>query len=147
MPWLEPDWILDMSTGHLARGRLQRPRIKTRNPPRPEIDVATLQASSLSKAQVSTIPQPASSATSTTPPQPSPPSSSTPTPTRPGWRETPHRLPPHFQGVGLGTPCPNSVPEFIAPTHKPYFSTTSHPALIRPPAPRSPFWRMTRNPG
>lgn len=26
--WLEPDWVLDMSNGHLARSRLQRPQIE-----------------------------------------------------------------------------------------------------------------------
>ena len=27
VPWLAPDWVLDMATGRLARGSLQRPRI------------------------------------------------------------------------------------------------------------------------
>lgn len=27
VPWLEPDWVLDMATGELARGRLHRPHI------------------------------------------------------------------------------------------------------------------------
>lgn len=27
LEWLEPDWVLDMATGHLARGRLRRPTI------------------------------------------------------------------------------------------------------------------------
>jgi GNAT superfamily N-acetyltransferase len=30
LPWLEADWVLDMATGTLARGRLQRPRIELR---------------------------------------------------------------------------------------------------------------------
>jgi GNAT superfamily N-acetyltransferase len=28
LPWLEPDWVLDMATGKLSRGRLRRPEIK-----------------------------------------------------------------------------------------------------------------------
>lgn len=28
LPWLQPDWVLDMATGSLARGRLRRPTIE-----------------------------------------------------------------------------------------------------------------------
>ena len=52
---------------------------------------------------------------------------------------------PDFQGVGIG----NSLSEFVASlfrtTGKPYFSTTSNPAMIHHRA-RSSLWRMTRKP-
>lgn len=68
-----------------------------------------------------------------------------PHPVRPGWRE--HRLvcQPDFQGVGIG----NALSEFIASrfvaSGKPYFSTTSAPAMIHHRA-RSRKWRMMRSP-
>ncbi len=69
-----------------------------------------------------------------------------PHPTRIGWREHRTVCLPDFQGVGIG----NAVSEFIAAvyraTGKPYFSATSHPAMIHHRA-RSPLWRMIRKPG
>jgi len=68
-----------------------------------------------------------------------------PHPIRPGWRE--HRCVclPDFQGVGIG----NAISEFVAGLFvdlgKPYFSTTSHPAMIRHRA-RSPLWKLIRSP-
>ncbi len=40
----------------------------------------------------------------------------------------------------------NFIAAIYRATGKPYFSTTSHPALIRHRA-RSPLWRLTRKPG
>lgn len=64
---------------------------------------------------------------------------------RPGWREHRTVCLPDFQGVGIG----NAMSEFVAgcfrATGKPYFSTTSHPAMIRHRA-RSRNWRMNRCP-
>jgi GNAT superfamily N-acetyltransferase len=69
-----------------------------------------------------------------------------PHPTHSGWREHRTVCLPDFQGVGIG----NAMSEFIAglyrATGKPYFSTTSHPAMIYHRA-KSPLWRMSRKPG
>jgi hypothetical protein len=69
-----------------------------------------------------------------------------PHPTHSGWREHRTVCLPDFQGVGIG----NTMSEFIAglyrATGKPYFSTTSHPAMIYHRA-KSPLWRMSRKPG
>jgi ABC-type uncharacterized transport system YnjBCD ATPase subunit len=68
-----------------------------------------------------------------------------PHPSRSGWREHRTVCLPDFQGVGIG----NAMSEFIAgiyrATGKPYFSTTSHPAMIHHRA-KSPLWRMSRKP-
>lgn len=60
---------------------------------------------------------------------------------RPGWREHRTVCLPDFQGVGLG----NAMSEFVAglyrSTGRPYFSSTSHPGMMRHRA-RSPLWKM-----
>lgn len=64
---------------------------------------------------------------------------------RPAWREHRTVCLPDYQGVGIG----NAMSEYIAgcwrAKGKPYFSTTSNPAMIRHRA-RSPLWFMHRSP-
>lgn len=64
---------------------------------------------------------------------------------RPGWREHRTVCRPDFQGVGIG----NAMSEFIAGCYRargrPYFSTTSHPAMIRHRA-KSRLWAMRGSP-
>jgi hypothetical protein len=64
---------------------------------------------------------------------------------RPGWREHRTVCLPDFQGVGIG----NAMSEFVALLYvasgRPYFSTTTHPAMIRHRA-KSPLWRITVKP-
>lgn len=68
-----------------------------------------------------------------------------PHPRRAGWREHRTVCLPDFQGVGIG----NAMSEFVASMYRavgrPYYSTTSHPAMIRHRA-KSPLWRMNRAP-
>lgn len=68
-----------------------------------------------------------------------------PHPLRSGWREHRTVCLPDFQGCGIG----NAMSEFVASvfraTGRPYFSTTSHPAMIRHRA-KSPLWKMKRTP-
>lgn len=64
---------------------------------------------------------------------------------RPGWKEHRTVCLPDFQGVGLG----NLMSEYVASLYavsKPYFSTTSHPSMIRHRT-RSPLWRQTKKLG
>src|SRR5258708_7094177 len=91
------------------------------------------------------IPPPPSPPSSSTPPPPPPPRPRPPPP-RPGWREHRTVCLPDFQGLGLGSAMSNFIAAVYRSTNKPYFSPTSHPALIRPRA-RSPLWRLTRKPG
>lgn len=61
------------------------------------------------------------------------------------WREHRTVCLPDFQGVGIG----NALSEHVAARHRAlglrYYSTTTHPAMIRHRA-RSPLWRMVRAP-
>lgn len=69
-----------------------------------------------------------------------------PHPRRPGWRE--HRLVclPDYQGIGIGNALSEFIASLFAATGKPYYSTTSHPAMIRHRL-RSPLWTLSRRPG
>lgn len=69
-----------------------------------------------------------------------------PHPVRPGWREHRTVCLPDFQGVGIGTAMSEFVASMFVATGKPYFSTTSHPAMIRHRA-NSVLWKMHRKPG
>ena len=144
VPWLEPDWVVDMASQSLARGRLCRPQI--------ELEIRRVDRSwwPLFKRHhyLSSELHPAaacfvgfvdnSPATFTA-------VLSFPHPTRSGWREHRTVCLPDFQGIGLG----NAMSEFVAgvyrSTGKPYYSTTSHPSMIRHRC-RSPLWRVTRPP-
>ena len=64
---------------------------------------------------------------------------------RPGWREHRTVCVPDFQGVGIGNAMSAFVASLYAATGRPYFSTTSHPAMVRHRV-RSPLWRMTVKP-
>jgi hypothetical protein len=68
-----------------------------------------------------------------------------PHPRRPGWREHRTVCIPDFQGVGIGNALSEYVAALFRARGKPYFSTTSNPAMIEHRA-RSPLWRMTRKP-
>ncbi len=152
LPWLEPDWVLDMADGSLsrstgsgqARGLLRRPQI--------DLEIVRCNTSAWKlfghhhylsgqlhpgaqcfaglvegrpAAFVAVLPFPH--------------------PVRSGWRE--HRCVclPDFQGVGIGNAMSEFVASLFAATGKPYRSVTSHPAMIHHRA-RSPHWRMSRSP-
>ena len=144
VPWLEPDWVLDMATGKLARGRLRRPEIR--------LDIRRVKSDlwPVFKRHHYLSGELHPSATCYVGFVDGSPATFTavlyfPHPTRPGWRE--HRMVclPDFQGVGLGAAMSEYVASLYRATGKPYFSTTSHPALIRHRC-RSPLWRVTRKP-
>jgi hypothetical protein len=65
--------------------------------------------------------------------------------TRYGWREHRTVCLPDFQGVGIGNALSEFVGSVFRATGRPYFSTTSNPAMIRHRA-KSPLWRMGRRP-
>jgi GNAT superfamily N-acetyltransferase len=54
-----------------------------------------------------------------------------PHPTRPGYREHRTVCLPDYQGIGIGSHLSDSVAAMYVATGKPYFSRTSHPAWIR----------------
>ncbi len=63
----------------------------------------------------------------------------------PGWREHRTVCMPDYQGIGIGNRMSEFIASMLRATGRPYFSTTSHPSMIRYRA-RSPLWRMTRKP-
>ncbi|HEX8913858.1 MAG TPA: GNAT family N-acetyltransferase, partial [Humisphaera sp.] len=65
--------------------------------------------------------------------------------TAPGWREHRAVCLPDYQGVGLGNALSAFVAGVYAATGRPYYSRTTHPAMIRHRS-RSPLWRMTERP-
>jgi hypothetical protein len=155
LPWLEPDWILDMANLRLEWRDVERREEKDSSTfRRPTIELEIIRSDSSAwklfgryhylngrlhrsaqcflgliegkpAAFVAVLPFPH--------------------PKRWGWRE--HRCVclPDFQGVGIG----NAMSEFVASlyvgTGRPYWSLTSHPAMIHHRA-RSRNWRMTRKP-
>ena len=142
--WLQPDWVLDMSGPSLHRGRVRCPRIPIRiercdRTLWPLFDRHHYLSKTLHRGAMCFIARfenrPAAFAAVLPFPHP----------LRPGWRE--HRLVchPDFQGVGIGTALSEFVASLFIATGKPYFSTTSHPAMIAHRA-NSPLWKMHRKP-
>ncbi len=142
--WLEPDWVIDMATQTLTHRSLRRPDIQLRiarcNPAewktfsRHHYLSGDIHRSA--KCFLGTIDGRPACFTAVLP---------FPHPLRPGWREHRTVCLPDFQGIGIG----NAMSEFVASlyraTGRPYFSTTSHPAMIAHRT-RSPLWRVTRKP-
>lgn len=153
--WLQPDWILDMSGPSLSRGRVREPhrrRVRRERPPIPLRIVradrstwdlfkphhylsVTLHHSAI--CFLGTIDNRPAAFTAVL---------AFPHPQRPGWREHRTVCLPDFQGVGIGTAMSDFVASLFVATGKPYFSTTSHPAMIHHRM-NSPLWRTTRKPG
>ncbi len=142
--WLEPDWVLDMATGKLARGRLRRPGIamvvqrvhrgawqlfKRHHYLSGELNpaaacfVGMIEGSPAAFCGVLPFPHPVV----------------------PGWREHRTVCLPDFQGLGVGHALAEFVASLFAATGRPYTSVTSHPAMIRHRA-GSTLWRMVRAP-
>lgn len=142
--WLEPDWVLDMATGQLARSRLRRPAI--------ELDVVPVKrdswplfrkhhylATSLGPtarcfvafwgetpvAFSAWINHMASGVKRST------------------WREHRTVVLPDFQGVGIGNRLSETVASMFKGAGVLALSTTSHPAMIRYRS-ASPLWHRNR---
>jgi energy-coupling factor transporter ATP-binding protein EcfA2 len=143
--WLQPDWVLDMSGPSLSRGRVRRPPIPLRVFRADRSNWKTFKrhhylSGSLHRSSicfVGTVDGRPACFTAVLP---------FPHPRRPGWREHRTVCLPDFQGVGLGTAMSEFVASVFVATGKPYFSTTSHPAMIHHRM-NSPLWRMHRQPG
>ena len=144
VPWLSPDWVLDMASGTLARGRLRRPEIR--------LDIHPVRRGmwTIFKRHHYLSGELHPSAACFAGFVDGSPAAFTavlffPHPTRAGWREHRTVCLPDFQGVGIGSAMSEFVAGMYRSTGKPYFSTTSHPALIRHRC-RSALWRVTRKP-
>ena len=160
LPWLQPDWILDMADGSLRYFAentcdlvsLRRPFNFTQA--RPEIQLRIQRAHSsawkifhrhhylsaslhpAAQCFVGSVEDRPAAFVATLP---------FPHPIVPGWRE--HRCVclPDFLGVGIGSAMSEYVASLYAATGRPYTSVSGHPAIIRHRA-RSKMWQMTRAP-
>ncbi|HZK80888.1 MAG TPA: hypothetical protein VFC46_07470, partial [Humisphaera sp.] len=143
--WLEPDWVVDMASQSLARGRLRRPAVR--------LDIRRADRSAwaifsrhhylsgnlhrAARCYVAWIGDRPAAFTAVLP---------FPHPIRPGWREHRTVCLPDFQGIGIGAALSAFVASLYVATGKPYFSTSGHPAVIAHRM-RSPLWKMRRKPG
>jgi energy-coupling factor transporter ATP-binding protein EcfA2 len=161
LPWLEPDWVLDMADGSLCQYSMNGsadPAVplpeNARRLRRPNIDLRIIRcdcsawrvfrrhhylSADLNRSAqcfVGLVDQRPAVFVAALP---------FPHPARPGWRE--HRCVclPDFQGLGIGNAMSEFVASLYATTGRPYTSVTSHPAMIRHRA-RSGLWRMNRPP-
>ncbi|HSZ56645.1 MAG TPA: GNAT family N-acetyltransferase [Tepidisphaeraceae bacterium] len=141
-PWLCPDWVLDMTDGSLSRRRLRRPPIHLQIQrtdrsfwnffsPHHYLTHDLHRSAFCFLARVDNKP---AAFTAVLP---------FPHPRRPGWREHRTVCLPDFQGVGIGTTMSNFVASLFVATGKPYFSRTSHPAMIAHRL-SSPSWKLLR---
>ena len=167
VPWLEPDWVLDMATQSLSRRRLRRPfrplrqaqgrpvRLASLAQGRPPIrlDIRRADRSAWPIFQrhhylsgnlhpsaqcfIGEIDNRPAVFTAVLP---------FPHPIRPGWREHRTVCLPDFQGVGIGSAMAAYIASLYVATGKPYFSRSSHPAVIHHRA-ASPLWKMRKRPG
>jgi energy-coupling factor transporter ATP-binding protein EcfA2 len=153
LPWLEPDWVLDMADGSLSFNAIEGDESRRRLR-RPEIDLEIVRCGTSAwklfsrhhylsgklhpsaqcfaglvegqpAAFVAVLPFPH--------------------PTHSGWREHRCVCVPDFQGVCIGNAMSEFVASLFVSTGKPYTSVTSHPAMIHHRA-RSAHWRMSRSP-
>ena len=143
--WLAPDWVLDMSGPSLSRGRVRcRPPIPLRISAAdrsiwPLFEPHHYLSGKLHRAAKCFVGcvegRPAAFTAVLFFPHPS----------RSGWREHRTVCLPDFQGVGIGAATSDFIASLFVATGRPYFSTTSHPAMIRHRL-NSPLWKMHRKP-
>jgi ABC-type Mn2+/Zn2+ transport system ATPase subunit len=143
--WMQPDWVLTMPDGVMTRRSVQR---------RPDVELHVTRVDrsawdtfrrhhyldhGIHKAAACYLAawngRPVAFASAL----------SFPHATCPGWREHRTVCLPDFQGVGIGNAVSGLVAAAYSATGKPYYSATSHPAMIRYRA-RSKDWMMTRHP-
>ncbi|HXE53788.1 MAG TPA: GNAT family N-acetyltransferase [Tepidisphaeraceae bacterium] len=147
--WLAPDWVIEMPAGKLTQfsnqERLRRPPIRLRIRKasralwplfqRHHYLTHALHPSAL--CFVALFEDRPAAFTAVLP---------FPHPRRPGWREHRTVCLPDYQGIGIGSGLSDFVASLFVATGKPYFSTTSHPAMIHHRM-RSPNWLTLRKPG
>ena len=142
--WLEPDWVYEPHTNHLARDCLQRPSIEitVRRVDKTAwrlfkhhhyLDTTLHRAAKCFCAFIDDKPAAFTGVIHF------------PHPKRSGWKEHRTVCLPDFQGVGVGNALSNYVASLFRATGKPYFSTTGAPGMIYYRA-KSKLWDMHRKP-
>jgi GNAT superfamily N-acetyltransferase len=150
--WLGPDWVLDMSGPSLSRGRVRPVRQAHGRRPPLALEISRCDRSMWKRFErhhylSGTLHRSAMCFLARFEDQPAAFTAVLPFPhpRRPGWREHRTVCLPDFQGVGIGSALSDFVASLYVATGKPYFSTTSHPAMIHHRA-HSPLWKMRRAP-
>ena len=144
--WLEPDWVLDISSNEFKWGSLRRPKI--------EVEIfqchhkawrlfeghhyLSAKLNTASTCFVATIQGEPAGFLAVLP---------FPHPHQKGFYKG-HRtvVLPDYQGIGLGNMLSDFGGEYLKSKGKSYISTTSHPAMIGHRI-KSDKWVMTRSPG
>lgn len=144
-PWLQPDWVLDMTSGEFKWGSLRRPEIKieifkvnhtawrlfegyhylSANLNKASgVYVGMINDSPVALCAVLPFPHPILNG---------------------AWKE--HRLVvlPDYQGIGIGNALSEQVAEIMNEQGRIFISTTSHPAMIKHRL-KSSLWALTRKP-
>jgi energy-coupling factor transporter ATP-binding protein EcfA2 len=152
LPWLEPDWVLDMADGSLTERSKDGELPPSFRRPSIHLEIQRCRPSAwklfsrhhylsdnlhpASQCYMGLVSNRPAAFVAILP---------FPHPTRSGWRE--HRCVclPDFQGIGIGHALSEFVASLYASSGKPFTSVTSHPAMIHHRA-RSPAWRMNRGP-
>jgi len=138
--WLEPDWVLDMATGQLARGRLRRPRLELQVvrchcaawrlfAPHHYLNAGLNRAARCYLALLADRPV-AMVALLANPAR------------RNVWRVSRIVVLPDFQGLGIGGHLLRALGQLYHQQRQRLTITTAHPAMIRH-LDRSPHWRVT----
>lgn len=144
-PWLQPDWVLDMSSGEFKWGSLRRPDIRL------EIFRVDHKAWRLfagyhylsadmnrSAAVYVGLIDGTPAALCAALPFPHPVLKS-------AWKEHRTVVLPDFQGIGIGNAISEQIGEILYRQRKMFISTTSHPAMIHHRI-KSDRWMLTRKP-
>jgi len=140
LPWLRPDWVLDVSTQQLTWSLWPEPKLNIR------ISRGSTSAwkhfaphhylsgklHPAAQCFIASVDDRLAAFTAVLP---------FPHPRRPGYREHRTVCLPDYQGIGVGSHLSESVAAMYVATGKPYFSRTSHPAWIRHRL-KSPNWRL-----
>lgn len=138
--WLEPDWVIDMATGALARGRLRRPSIRL------EVFRCSRDAWRMFARHhylSGTLPSAAQCYLGLVDSQPAAFCATLASIGHAGVRRVSRlAVQPDYQGVGIGSHLLGAVAELLKADGFRVTITTSHPAMIGH-LQRSPHWRIS----
>lgn len=143
--WLQPDWVLEMPDGVLTRRSVQR---------RPAIQIEVYRTTAeawrmFSKHHYLSNELHKSSACYVALIGNRPVAFAAvmafPHAVKPGWREHRTVVLPDFQGIGIGNMLSELIASVYSATGRPYYSTTTHPAMVKYRA-KSAKWNMIRSP-
>jgi len=143
--WLEPDWVVDMASGRLARGRLRRPIIQLEVAPVHRSAWLLFRRHHYLNTELATTAKHAFAAFWGPEPVAFSCWINAMTRARKSGDMREHRtvVLPDFQGVGIGNRLSDFCASIFTGAGGRAFSTTSHPSMIHSRS-RSPLWKRER---